>query len=122
MFIATGKLWFVLVLFVITLLSGFGFVKRALARSRVAAIVVRVGSAMVVAGLRPAATSVLILVGAHSDHLQASILGLFLTLLLVRRQRPDNRVRVDLEFYSRRLEGQCHHGKGPEAVWVVRHS
>ncbi len=25
MFIATGKLWFVLVLFVITLLSGFGF-------------------------------------------------------------------------------------------------
>ena len=103
------------------LLSGFGFVKRALARSRVAAIVVRVGSAMVVAGLRPEATGVLILVGAHSGHLHANTLRLLLTLLL-RRQRPDNRVRVDLEFYSRRLEGQCHHGKGPEAVWVVRHS
>ena len=51
------------------LLGRFGFVKRALARNRIATVVTHVDSAMVVAGLRPEATGALILVGAHSDHL-----------------------------------------------------
>ena len=81
------------------LLGGFGFVERALARRRIAAAVAHVGSAMIVAGLRPEAPGILILVGAHSDHLHASALGLFLAPVLLGRQRR-------VEFFQRLILGQ----------------
>ncbi len=87
------------------LFGGFGFVKRALARSRIATAVAHVDSAMIVAGLRPEAPGALILVGAHSDHLHASDLRRFLAPFLLGRQRTDNRVWVNLELQSSSLEG-----------------
>jgi hypothetical protein len=52
----------------VPLLGRFGFVKRALARNWIATVMTHVAFAMVVAGLRPEATGVLILIGAHSGH------------------------------------------------------
>ena len=89
------------------LLGGFGFVKRALARIRIAAVVTHIDSAMIVAGLRPEATSVLILIGAHSDHPHIIIAHIdfrdfFFVPWLI---GYDYRVRVNLQVYPCLLEG-----------------
>ena len=94
------------------LLGRFGFVKRALARIRIAAVVTRIDSAMIVAGLRPEATSALILIGAHSDHphiiAHIGFRDFFFVPWLI---GYDYRVWVNLQVYSCLLEGKGHHGQ-----------